>query len=416
MSNPVDLVVERAGARVGSTLGEKYTLQALVGVGGTAAVYEATHRNGHRVAIKMLHLELALDNGIRSRFLSEGYAANNIEHPGIVRVLDDDTAQDGSTYLVMELLDGQTLDERAAALGGRLPVVEVLAIVDGLLDVLTVAHDRGIVHRDIKPENVFLTAEGGVKVLDFGIARMNVPAAAHATMTGQVFGTPAFLPPEQALGETKQIDHRTDLWAVGATMFTLLTGQFVYGEGPPAMLIALAASATPRPLNAVDASIPRAVAQVVDRALARDRSQRWSSARQMQEALRLAAQGGDFCTPQDAQPSAEGPHSSSTELRRSIVLGAIAFCVVGSVLSLAVLMVWLLRGEGSKAVSAELPSAEPPAALLTASAAPAAPPDVTTPQPAASTSAPQPTASVPLVPRRTPRRAPKPTTGAFDYQ
>src|SRR5690349_5883660 len=184
---------QRVQARAGTVLNAKWRLESVLGVGGMAAVYSAVHRNQSRVAIKMLHPELSLDNGVRTRFLREGYVANTVDHPGAVRVFDDDLTADGAAFLVMELLVGETLDSRAERKGGKLPAGEVLAITDELLDVLAAAHDKGIVHRDIKPDNLFVTREGRLKVLDFGIARVReLSQESHATAAGTFLGTPAF--------------------------------------------------------------------------------------------------------------------------------------------------------------------------------------------------------------------------------
>ncbi|HEY2514825.1 MAG TPA: protein kinase, partial [Polyangiaceae bacterium] len=142
-------------ARVGTVVREKWRLDRLLGVGGMAAVFAAMHRNGNRVAIKMLHRDLADVGELRTRFLREGYLANAVEHPGAVSVLDDDATADGTVFLVMELLEGETLERRWERNGRQLPVLEVLSAVDGLLDVLAAAHAKGLVHRDVKPENVF---------------------------------------------------------------------------------------------------------------------------------------------------------------------------------------------------------------------------------------------------------------------
>ena len=276
-----------AGQRIGRTLCGKYTLDALIGVGGMAAVYKGVHRNGHRVAIKMLHPAISASDALRARFLREGYAANAVDHPGAVRVLDDDTAEDGSVFLVMELLEGETLRELWERAGYRLPLQQAAAFAHQLLDVLAAAHAKGIVHRDIKPDNLFITADGRLRVLDFGIARMRDASGSSATRTGGVMGTPAFMPREQALGWVKEIDGRTDLWAVGATIFTLVSGEMVHNADTPEHVVVLTATQPARPFGSVVA-VPPAIAAVVDRSLAFEKNDRFPDARSMQQALEQA--------------------------------------------------------------------------------------------------------------------------------
>jgi len=258
-----------------------------------AAVYAATHRNELQGAVKILHPEVARLSSARDRFLKEGYAANRVRHPGAVCVLDDDVTEDGSVFLVMELLTGMGVDALAeASPGRRLPLGQVLFIADALLEVLHAAHDKGIVHRDLKPENLFVTNDGELKVLDFGIARLReANASARATATGQAMGTPAFMPPEQAAGKWELGDARSDLWAVAATMFTLLTGRIVH-HAETVSLVLVAATTRPAPSIAVlRPDLPAAVCAVIDRALAFRPEDRWQTARDMQGALREAASG-----------------------------------------------------------------------------------------------------------------------------
>lgn len=279
----------RASARVGSVLREKWHLDRLLGLGGMAAVYEATHRNGSRAAIKMLHLEYSLEGDARRRFLREGYIANSVGHPGALRILDDDVAEDGAAFVVMELLLGETLNARAERCGGSLPPEELVGYVDALLDILASAHEQGVVHRDIKPDNVFLTQEGAVRLLDFGIARLrSARPGSLATVGESTFGTPAFMPPEQALGRSAEIDSRSDLWAVGGVMFTLLSGRAMHlGQSLNEQLVLHASVAAP-PLETVAPSVPKPIQAVVDRALAFEKTKRWPSAQAMQTALREA--------------------------------------------------------------------------------------------------------------------------------
>lgn len=278
----------RARARIGTTLANKYHLDEVLGVGGMAVVYSATHRNRMRVAVKILHPEISLDPNARERFVREGYVANTVEHPNALKVLDDDEADDGSAFVVMELLKGTAVDALWAEHGRKLPPKAVLTIAYELLDVLTAAHAKGIVHRDIKPANVFVTTDGTVKVLDFGIARLREAAGEFATRTGRCFGTPGFMPPEQALGNTSEIDHRADLWAVGATMFSLLSGRLVHdGENAQQRLV-LAATQPARSLATVVSEIHQAVIEIVDKALAFEKMSRWDTADAMRDAIGAA--------------------------------------------------------------------------------------------------------------------------------
>src|SRR3954454_5886328 len=235
----MDVAYASARDRLGQTLCGKYHLDEVMGVGGTAVVFRATQRDGSHVAVKLLQDYLCKSRDISRRFMREAYLANLLEHPGTVRVLDDDVDEQGVAFLVLELLEGETLEERRVRLGGRLAVDEVLGYIDRLLEVLELAHDKQIVHRDIKPSNLFLTKDGVLKVLDFGIARiLDEQGGATATKTGQMIGTPAFMPPEQALSKPREIDQQTDIWSVGATMFTLISGELVHvAEGSSEHLV-----------------------------------------------------------------------------------------------------------------------------------------------------------------------------------
>ncbi len=279
-----------AEVRVGRTLRDKWHLDALIDVGGMAAVYAATHRNGMRGAVKILHRHRSLDADIAARFRREGYITNKVAHPNTVRVLDDDVDDDGSVFLVMELLEGATLRERACDHGGTLPPDEVLLAVDQLLDVLAVAHDAAIIHRDIKPENVFVTTGGQVKILDFGIARLSEPSPQghSATMAGLPLGSPAYMSPEQARGRWDLVDAQSDVWSVGATMFTLLSGRDVHtAETVPELLAAIFTRPACSLAVAAPGSHP-ALVEVVDRALQLRIADRWPEARAMQVAVRSA--------------------------------------------------------------------------------------------------------------------------------
>jgi hypothetical protein len=271
---------------LGATLCGKYRLDRLLGAGATAAVFEAADRNGHRVAVKILHPALSFSADMRRRFRREGQLANRVGHPGALRVLDDGVSEDGCAFLVMPLLQGETLKARWDRDGRCLPERDVLLAAHVLLDVLGAAHLRGVVHRDIKPENLFVTDDGDLYVLDFGIARLvETTESESATRTGSSIGTPAFMAPEQALGRRREIDGQTDLWAVGATMFTCLSGAHVHSAETGSECIIYAATRPARPLRSVLPGARPVVQAVVDRALAFRKQDRWADAREMQVAV-----------------------------------------------------------------------------------------------------------------------------------
>ncbi|HSO31079.1 MAG TPA: serine/threonine-protein kinase [Labilithrix sp.] len=278
-----------AQTRIGMVLKGKWTIDKLLGVGGMASVYLATHRNGSKVAVKILHAHLGAHPDTLRRFLREGYLSNKVEHPDVVHVLDDDIAPDGAPFLVMELLDGKSLDNVLEE-RGPLVVREAVDLVSKILTVLEAAHEKGIVHRDLKPANVFLLKNGSIKVLDFGIARLHEVTASHAaTMGGTVLGTPAFMPPEQARGRWDDVDARSDLWAMGATLFMLLTNRSVREEAETANEALMYAMAKPvAPMAELLPALPRPIAAVIDRSLAFDKAARWPSAAAMKEALASA--------------------------------------------------------------------------------------------------------------------------------
>ena len=282
---------ELCARRVGTTLRGKWTLEKLIGVGGMAAVYVARHKIGRLDAIKILHPELARAEQVRARFEQEAHVLNRFVHPGAVEVRDLETTEDGAPFIVMELLEGQSLAERIRE---ELPSPEeALRIADEVLDVLAAAHERGIIHRDIKPDNLFVTSSGAVKVLDFGIAQARSGAADLKTKTGTTLGTVAYMPPEQLKGEP--IDARADVYGVGATMFRMLVGEAPHRAGSDVELMMKVLSEPAPRLASVVGSVRADVARIVDRALAYDRDARFPDALAMQTAVRAARN----------QPSAE---------------------------------------------------------------------------------------------------------------
>jgi hypothetical protein len=298
--------------RVGAMLSAKWRLDALIGVGGMAAVYASSHRNGARAAIKVLHAEYAGHAEVRARFLREAYIANKVEHSGTVKVLDDDVSEKGEPYLVMELLVGESVESRARRNGGWLRYPEVLTIVDQALAVLEKAHAAGVVHRDLKPDNLFFSTKGEVKVLDFGIARLQDSAATKRTQTGMMMGTPSYMAPEQAMGKWSEVDGRTDLWAVGAIFYSLLSGRIVHDAKTDNEVFIRAATRPAPSLARVVPNAPADVVRVVDRALQFEPRSRYQDAASMRVAVRalmaaanVPAWGGDATAPVATSPTTQ---------------------------------------------------------------------------------------------------------------
>lgn len=278
---------DNAQARVGKLLRGKWLLEELVGIGGMASVYRARHRNGARVAIKILHGTIAGCEEVRARFVGEGYAANRIDHPAVVRVLDDDVDENGAPFLVMDFVDGRTLAD--AVQEHRFVDDELLDVAEQLCGALSAAHAAGVVHRDLKPDNLIVDPTGRIRVLDFGIARLmeDDEQSFFGTKTGVAFGTPGFISPEQALGRRHDIGPRSDLFALGATLFYLATGEFLHATETPQELLIYVATRPARLLRDVAPHVSPDVAAIVDRATRMDMEDRWPSADAMLEEVRL---------------------------------------------------------------------------------------------------------------------------------
>lgn len=270
------------------TLKGKWTLEQLIGHGGMAAVYVGVHKIGRRHAIKILHPEVAASSEVRARFEQEAHAVNLLHHPGAVEIHDIDISDDGCPFLVMELLEGETLAQRLER-DQQYDLGQLLSIADQTLEVLAVAHGEGIIHRDIKPANLFLLRDGTVKVLDFGVARMLEGARAVHTRLGTALGTPTYMPPEQARGEA--IDGRADLFALGCTLFRAITRQRIHQCNTDADMLVKMATVPARSLATVAPNVSQDVCLVVDRALAFHRDQRYPHARIMQVDVRALLDG-----------------------------------------------------------------------------------------------------------------------------
>jgi len=264
-----------------------------IGRGACSVVYEAEHVDlGRRVALKVLSEGRSRSEEFAARFRREARALSKLEHPGLVKVHDFGQADDGRLFCAMELLEGETLEDRIQ----REKVLDVrvaLELADKVLCALDAAHAEGVIHRDVKPSNLFVTAKGELKILDFGLAKSPeslVGSSFATTRTGfTLFGTPEYMAPEQAAAG--QVDVRADLYALGCILYELVTGKLPFpGESAVAILAAKVKGSPVRPREAApERGIPESVDALVMRALARHPSVRFQSAAEMREAIGQAA-------------------------------------------------------------------------------------------------------------------------------
>jgi eukaryotic-like serine/threonine-protein kinase len=271
-----------------------YRIERLLGRGGVGAVYEATEaKTGERVAIKLLWEQHAKDENVVLRFAREAKAASAVASPHIARVLDSGS-HEGRPFLVMELLVGEDLGARLRR-EHRLSIDETAHVVAQILTGLVSAHAAGIVHRDLKPDNILLVERGEdrafVKIVDFGTSKIQPltgkTAPLSLTRHGVAVGTPLYMSPEQAQARS-DVDERSDLYTVGALAFECLTGRPPHvGESDDAVVASICTRDAPR-VRGLAPATSEGMAAFVDKALARDRALRFSSARQMLEALVVA--------------------------------------------------------------------------------------------------------------------------------
>src|SRR6185369_17640801 len=283
-----------AAAMVGTMVGN-YRLLGVLGQGAMGAVFLAENPEIHRrVAIKVLQPELAREEYFAGRFLAEARAASAVRHANIVDILDFGRLADGSPYIVMEHLDGETLAQRLLR-AGRLPVAIAVEYARQIAAALGHAHARGVVHRDLKPANLFLAVDprGGapsgaareaIKVLDFGVAKLQADFSAVKTRTGAVVGTPAYLSPEQCRGN-RDVDHRSDVYALGTVLYEMLCGTPPFQSDGLGDMMDQHMNIAPEPPGNRRPGIPLAVEAAVLRALAKRPEDRFAGMADFQAAL-----------------------------------------------------------------------------------------------------------------------------------
>jgi eukaryotic-like serine/threonine-protein kinase len=288
---------------VGTDLDGQYHIEAMLGKGGMGAVYRARHiLLGDRVAIKVLPPHVRNNTDWLRRFRREGQAARRFRHPNSVTVHDLRTTSDGTTYMVMEYVEGHTLDVELKR-RGRLSARDALEILTPIMSVLDTAHSMGVVHRDLKPENIMVgppteTGVPVVKLLDLGIAKMREIAGAEnasntaLTMAGQVLGTPYYMSPEQwgeiPRDQNIEIDGRADIYSLGLVFYELLTGRRCYSGTTLHELRREHIATAPRPISEVVPDVPKAFSDAITKATAKDRGDRQSTARELEKDLRAS--------------------------------------------------------------------------------------------------------------------------------
>ncbi len=317
-------------ALIGRVFAGRYTIESKLGAGGFGSVYRARQHSVDRlVALKVIRGHLADDPGIVKRFHREMKATARIEHPNTIRVYDFGHTDDGELFLAMELLDGDTLTG-ALKKAGPMPAQRVAAIGAQIAEALNAAHSEGIVHRDLKPDNVILMDRYGradqVKVLDFGIARFSEksPDAESLTATGMIMGTPSYMSPEQVTG--KNIDHRSDLYALGIVLFRLVTGKVPFtGDTPVQVIFKHVHDPAPAPSQVLGRTVAPWLEALICDLLHKDPSKRPQTARQVVDRL-TAGPGSQPAVPAIAPddtvmlaeeaPPADTVYLASAQLKR----------------------------------------------------------------------------------------------------
>jgi Tol biopolymer transport system component len=351
----------------GTRLGP-YEIQSVIGAGGMGVVYRARDtRLDRTVAIKILPDALAADPQFRDRFDREARTISQFTHPNIC-TLYDVGEHDGTSFLVMELLDGETLENRCAratARGSGLPLDEALRIAIQIADALAAAHRRGIVHRDLKPGNIFLARSSGAsappiaKLLDFGLAKlrpagpavsglsMAATAPSPVTSAGTILGTLPYMAPE--LVEGQDADTRTDLFAFGCVLYEMLTAKRPFEGKTPASLIAAILDREPPPVATLQPLAPPLVDAIIRRCLAKNADDRWQSAADLASALRWVVDSA----------TASAPPAPPTAWRRTSVVAALA-ALTGVALAAGVWFGWRYASSGTAPAASALFEVQPP--------------------------------------------------------
>lgn len=293
---------------VGTLIGDTYQIIRIIGEGGMGRVYEARHLRlkERRFAVKCLHTDLARNPEMAARFLREAESASSIKHDNVVDVFDVHHLADGTPYLVGEYLEGEELANYVMNRGPLEPRTAA-KIARQVCSALAAAHARGIVHRDLKPENIFVLASSiaavdrgesrtlHVKVLDFGISKAGHGDKSHLTRTGVIMGTPSYMSPEQARG--RAVDHRADIYSLGACMYFMVTARRPFDSDDPTSTISMVLTEDPIRPRELDQRIPEALELIIQRAMAKDANDRYSSMEELEKALAVFAGNSNRAVP-----------------------------------------------------------------------------------------------------------------------
>ena len=307
--------------RIGMVVSDRYRILSILGTGGMGGVYAAEHLLiGKKVALKCLHREYSRDGDIVARFKREARAATLIGNEHIIDVTDMGDLPDGAPFLVMEHLAGKPL--AALCDDGAVAIKRTVHICRQIADALGAAHDKGIVHRDMKPENVFLIERNGdpdfVKVLDFGISKMHSSGVDKGlTRTGMAMGTPTYMSPEQAQG-SKNVDHRTDIWALGVMLYELLAARRPFdAESYPMLLMSIVAT-DPDPVSLFRKDLPQGLADLIMKCLEKDLDRRVQTMRELEQGLAAFAQID--AAPELSDPGARANSESAADKFKATAL------------------------------------------------------------------------------------------------
>jgi eukaryotic-like serine/threonine-protein kinase len=268
----------------GSFFADRYRMGKLLGTGAMGKVFRALDlRNERVVALKVLHADKARKEQVLARFRREAAILMEVGHPGIVDVIDSGRAPDGTEYLVMELLEGQTLRERIRSEKGTLSAQELLPLIVAVADALGAAHQKGVVHRDLKPDNIFLLSDDkSVKVLDFGLSMLDTDK--RMTKTGVMLGTPRYMAPEQ-IRSAKDVDPRVDIYALGVSAHEALTGSSPFPAEDAGQLLGCVMEGRIKRIEDERPDLPPGLGDVIRRAMHKDRGQRYATMGNFAEAF-----------------------------------------------------------------------------------------------------------------------------------